>query len=208
MADILKSTNQKIIMDKDLINSPEQEINDGAEVNQEQKKENKKSKKTSKTILKSKEKKLQDEIELLNQKNEELKDKYLRLVAEYDNFRKRTIKEKIDLRESAKIDVLKDFLPVVDDIERAMTHLTEVKDVEATVEGIRLISQKFLDFIKSQGVEEIISKDQDFNTDFHEAITRFPVEEEEKKGKVIDVVQKGYKINDKIIRFSKVVVGE
>ncbi|HNQ67911.1 MAG TPA: nucleotide exchange factor GrpE [Bacteroidales bacterium] len=195
-------------MDKDLINSPEQEINDGAEVNQEQKKENKKSKKTSKTILKSKEKKLQDEIELLNQKNEELKDKYLRLVAEYDNFRKRTIKEKIDLRESAKIDVLKDFLPVVDDIERAMTHLTEVKDVEATVEGIRLISQKFLDFIKSQGVEEIISKDQDFNTDFHEAITRFPVEEEEKKGKVIDVVQKGYKINDKIIRFSKVVVGE
>ena len=89
-----------------------------------------------------------------------------------------------------------------------MTHLTEVKDVEATVEGIRLISQKFLDFIKSQGVEEIISKDQDFNTDFHEAITRFPVEEEEKKGKVIDVVQKGYKINDKIIRFSKVVVGE
>jgi molecular chaperone GrpE len=208
MADILKDTNQKIIMDKDLINSPEQEVNDGAEVNQEQKKENRKSKKTSKTILKSKEKKLQDEIELLNQKNEELKDKYLRLVAEYDNFRKRTIKEKIDLRESVKIDVLKDFLPVVDDIERAMTHLNEVKDVEATVEGIRLISQKFLDFIKSQGVEEIISKDQDFNTDFHEAITRFPVEEEEKKGKVIDVVQKGYKINDKIIRFSKVVVGE
>lgn len=208
MADILKNTNQKIIMDKDLINSPEQDVNDGAEVNQEQNKEKNKSKKSSRTILKSKEKKLQEEIDLLNQKNEELKDKYLRLIAEYDNFRKRTIKEKIDLRETVKIDIIKDFLPVVDDIERAMMYLNEVKDVEATVEGIRLISQKFLDFIKMQGVEEIISKDQDFNTDFHEAITKFQVEEEDKKGKVIDVVQKGYKINDKIIRFSKVVVGE
>ncbi|MDD3740024.1 MAG: nucleotide exchange factor GrpE [Bacteroidales bacterium] len=195
-------------MDKDLINSPEQDVNDGAEVNQEQNKEKNKSKKSSRTILKSKEKKLQEEIDLLNQKNEELKDKYLRLIAEYDNFRKRTIKEKIDLRETVKIDIIKDFLPVVDDIERAMMYLNEVKDVEATVEGIRLISQKFLDFIKMQGVEEIISKDQDFNTDFHEAITKFQVEEEDKKGKVIDVVQKGYKINDKIIRFSKVVVGE
>lgn len=195
-------------MDKDLINSPEQDVNDGAEVNQEQNKEKNKSKKSSRTILKSKEKKLQEEIDLLNQKNEELKDKYLRLIAEYDNFRKRTIKEKIDLCETVKIDVIKDFLPVVDDIERAMMYLNEVKDVDATVEGIRLISQKFLDFIKVQGVEEIGSKDQDFNTDFHEAITKFPVEEEDKKGKVIDVVQKGYKINDKIIRFSKVVVGE
>ena len=201
-------------MDKDLKNSQEQEFNDSGEVNQnqeqeqEQEQKQKKTKKSSKTILKSKEKKLKDEINLLNQKNEELKDKYLRLVAEYDNFRKRTIKEKIDLRETVKTDVIKDFLPVVDDIERAMMHLNEVKDVEATVEGIRLISQKFLDFIKMQGVEEIVSKDQDFNTDFHEAITKFPVEEEDKKGKVIDVVQKGYKINDKIIRFSKVVVGE
>ncbi len=193
-------------MDKDLKNSQEQEVNEGGEVIENQ--EPTKTKKASKAILKSKEKKLKDEIDLLNKNNEELKDKYLRLVAEYDNFRKRTLKEKMELREYTKNDVIKEFLPVVDDIDRAMQHLNDIKDVEATVEGIKLINQKFFDFLKAQGVEEITALNEAFNTDFHEAITRFPVEEEEKKGKVIDVVQKGYKVNDRILRFSKVVVGE
>lgn len=200
-------------MDEKNINSQEQEIKDQSEVNTEQTESNAEApaettKKSSKSILKNKERKLKDEIEMLNQKNEELKDKYLRLVAEYDNFRKRTAREKIDLRDSVKASVILDFIPVVDDMDRAMIHLAEVKDIEATVEGIKLIHQKFSDFLKTNGVEEIEAKDKEFDTDLHEAITRFPVEEEDKKGKVIDVVQKGYKINDKVIRFSKVVVGE
>lgn len=129
------------------------------------------------------------------------------MIAEYDNFRKRTAKEKIELRDAAKSSVILDFIPVVDDMDRAMQHLGEVKDVEATVEGIKLIYAKFTDFLKSQGVEEIVAKDMDFDTDMHEAITKFPAGED-KKGKVIDVVQKGYKVNDKVVRFSKVVVGE
>jgi len=166
------------------------------------------SRKTKTAKSKSSEKKLKEEIEILNQANGELKDKYLRLVAEYDNFRKRTAKEKVELRESAKSDVLSGFLSVVDDTDRAMESLNDVKDVEATIEGIKLINNKFKDFLKTQGVQEIEAKDQEFDTDLHEAVTKFPVEEEEKKGKVIDVVQKGYKINDRVIRFSKVVVGE
>ncbi len=166
------------------------------------------SRKTKTAKSKSSEKKLKEEIEILNQANGELKDKYLRLVAEYDNFRKRTAKEKVELRESAKSDVLSGFLSVVDDTDRAMESLNDVKDVEATIEGVKLINNKFKDFLKTQGVQEIEAKDQEFDTDLHEAVTKFPVEEEEKKGKVIDVVQKGYKINDRVIRFSKVVVGE
>lgn len=194
-------------MDEKNINSQEQEINESFDVNDVQPEEIKETKKSSKSLLKGKEKKLKEEIELLNQKNEELKDKYLRLIAEYDNFRKRTAKEKIELRDAAKSSVILDFIPVVDDMDRAMQHLGEVKDVEATVEGIKLIYAKFTDFLKSQGVEEIVAKDMDFDTDMHEAITKFPAGED-KKGKVIDVVQKGYKVNDKVVRFSKVVVGE
>jgi molecular chaperone GrpE len=194
-------------MDEKNINSQEQESNESMEVNNVQPEEVKETKKSSRSLLKGKEKKLKEEIEMLNQKNEELKDKYLRLVAEYDNFRKRTAKEKIELRDAAKSSVILDFIPVVDDMDRAMQHLGEVKDVEATVEGIKLIYAKFTDFLKSQGVEEIVAKDMDFDTDLHEAITKFPVDDD-KKGKVIDVVQKGYKVNDKVVRFSKVVVGE
>ncbi len=195
-------------MDNERIDSQEKENNDQQDVNVDNTEVPQETKKSSKSILKSKERKLKDEIEVLNQKNGELQDKYLRLVAEYDNFRKRTAKEKIDLRDNVKASVILDFIPVVDDMDRAMSHLGEVKNVEATVDGIKLIHQKFTDFLKSVGVAEIDAKDQEFDTDLHEAITKYPVEDEAQKGKVIDVVQKGYKINDKVIRFSKVVVGE
>lgn len=166
------------------------------------------SKKGKKFKKKSPEDKLKEEIRVLKESNDELKDKYLRLVAEYDNFRKRTAKEKIELRELTKSALLIDFLSIVDDVDRAILHIDEVKDIDATVEGVKLINGKFKEFLKTQGIEEIHAKDQEFDTDFHEAITRFPVEDEDKKGKVIDVVQKGYKINDRVIRFAKVVVGE
>ena len=166
------------------------------------------SKKAKKAKKKSPEDKLKEEISVLKEANDELKDKYLRLVAEYDNYRKRTAKEKVELRELTKSALLIDFLSIVDDVDRAILHVDEVKDIDATIEGVKLINGKFREFLKTQGIEEIDAKDQEFDTDFHEAITRFPVEDEDKKGKVIDVVQKGYKINDRVIRFAKVVVGE
>ncbi|HNY43868.1 MAG: nucleotide exchange factor GrpE [Bacteroidales bacterium] len=165
-------------------------------------------KKTNKSSGRRKERKLKEEISLLQQQNDELKDKYLRIVAEYENFRKRTAKEKLEIRETAKASLMLDFIQVVDDMDRAMQHLDNVKDIESTVEGVKLIHQKFLDFLKAQGIEEIAAQDLEFDLDFHEAVTRVPVEDEEKKGKVVDVVQKGYKLNDRVIRYSKVVVGE
>ena len=151
--------------------------------------------------------KLKDELAESNRKLEELQDKYMRQVAEFSNFKKRTAKEKLELRESVKASMLHDFLPVIDDIDRAMEHL-ESADVEATKEGVKLIYQKFMEYLKSQDLTEIQALGEDFNTDFHEAVTQFPVEDETKKGKVIDVIQKGYKINDKVVRYSKVVVGQ
>lgn len=194
-------------MDEKNINSEEQDIIEQNEINEIKPDDKSKNQKSSKSILKSKEKRLAEELDLMNQKNEELKDKFLRIVAEYDNFRKRTAKEKIDLRESAKSSVILDFIPVIDDMDRAMAHLDDIKDIDATVEGIKLIYQKFTDFLKSQGVQEIEALNTDFDLDFHEAVTRFPADEDN-KGKVIDIVQKGYKLNDKVIRYSKVVVGE
>ena len=151
--------------------------------------------------------KLKEELAESNRKLEELQDKYMRQVAEYSNFKKRTAKEKLEIRENVKASMLHDFLPVIDDIDRAMEHL-ETADVEATKEGVKLIYQKFMDYLKSQDLTEIQAMGEDFNTDFHEAVTQFPVDDEAKKGKVIDVIQKGYKINDKVVRYSKVVVGQ
>ena len=142
-----------------------------------------------------------------NRKLEELQDKYMRQVAEFSNFKKRTAKEKLEIRENVKASMLHDFLPVIDDIDRAMEHL-ETADMEATKEGVKLIYQKFMEYLRSQDLTEIQAMGEDFNTDFHEAVTQFPVEDESKKGKVIDVIQKGYKINDKVVRYSKVVVGQ
>src|SRR5690554_4901031 len=134
-------------------------------------------KKTDKSSGRRKERKLKEEISLLQQQNDELKDKYLRIVAEYENFRKRTAKEKLEIRETAKASLMLDFIQVVDDMDRAMQHLDNVKDIESTVEGVKLIHQKFLDFLKAQGIEEIAAQDLEFDLDFHEAVTRVPVED-------------------------------
>lgn len=138
----------------------------------------------------------------------ELQDRYLRLSAEYDNFRKRTLKEKIDLQKSANESLLQALLPVADDFERAMQSVHEAKDIEAVKEGMGLILGKFIGFLNQQGVKEIEAVHKDFDTDLHEAITKIPAPTKKLKGKVVDVVQKGYFLNDKVLRFSKVVIGE
>ncbi|MDT8400134.1 MAG: nucleotide exchange factor GrpE [Bacteroidales bacterium] len=138
----------------------------------------------------------------------ELQDKYLRLSAEFDNYRKRTLKERIELTKSAGEGVLIKLLPVMDDFDRAINLMDNVSDCEAMKEGIHLIYGKMKDFLKQHGVKEIEAMDKDFDTDLHEAITKIPATEKKKKGKVVDVIQKGYYLNDKIIRYSKVVVGE
>lgn len=143
-----------------------------------------------------------------DQKINELQDKYLRLSAEFDNFRKRSIKEKSDYFKTAEEEVLIKILPVVDDFERAMKYIDTAKDISSVKDGIQLIYIKFNDFLSQRGVKPIESLNQDFNTDLHEALTKIPAPNNELKGKVVDEVEKGYFLNDKIIRFAKVVIGE
>ena len=136
----------------------------------------------------------------------ELNDKHLRLQAEFDNFRKRTAKEKIDLTVTASESVIKDILPVLDDFERALQNM-EKNGNEADMQGVKLIFNKLKDTLRKKGLEEIEAMDAEFNTDEHEALTMSPAPEEDKKVKVLDVIQKGYKLNGKVIRFARVVVG-
>ena len=136
----------------------------------------------------------------------ELNDKYLRLFSEFDNHRKRTAKEKLDLMATASENVIKDILPVLDDFERALQNM-EKNGNEADIQGVTLIFNKLKDTLKKKGLEEIEAMNAEFNTDEHEALTMIPAPEEDKKGKVLDVIQKGYKLNGKVIRFARVVVG-
>ncbi|WP_010663263.1 nucleotide exchange factor GrpE [Marinilabilia salmonicolor] len=150
----------------------------------------------------------EDEQTLLKRQLEDLNDKHLRLIAEYDNFRKRTLKEKMELSKSAGEGILAGILPVIDDFDRARAHLGTASDLDAVKEGIDLIYNKFQEFLKQQGVVEIATENQEFDSETHEAITKIPAPSEDMKGKIIDCVQKGYKLNDKVIRYPKVVVGE
>jgi molecular chaperone GrpE len=136
----------------------------------------------------------------------DMNDKFLRLHAEFDNYRKRTIKERIDLSKYATEDVIKSFLPVFDDLERAVKSM-ENTETDPVQEGVILIYQKLKNILTQKGVEEIKTIGEPFNTDFHEAITNIPSESEDKKGVVLDVIEKGYLLHGKVIRFAKVVVG-
>lgn len=138
----------------------------------------------------------------------ELQDKYLRLSAEFDNYRKRTLKERIDLVKSANEELFARILPVMDDFDRAMQQIDEAKDLDALKEGIHLIYAKFGSFLKQEGIKEIEALHKEFDTDTQEAVTKIPAPDKKLKGKVVDVIQKGYYLNDKVIRFSKVVIGE
>ena len=141
-------------------------------------------------------------------KYDELNDKYLRLMAEFDNYRKRTLKEKMDLTKYAEEDVLKGILKVVDDMERAINDLGTAPDANAVKEGVELIYKKFKSFLETRGLKEVEAMHQDLDTDKHEAVAKFTAPSEDLKGKIIDVVEKGYYLHDKIIRYAKVVIGE
>ena len=139
---------------------------------------------------------------------EELKDKWLRSVAEFENYRKRTLKERAELILNGGEKVITAILPILDDMERAIENGAKTDDPEVLREGMTLIHQKFLKILEAQGVSKIESKDADFDTDVHEAVAMVPGMGDDKKGKVIDCLQEGYKLNDKVIRHAKVAVGQ
>lgn len=150
---------------------------------------------------------LEKKVAELENKSAKDKDDYIRLMAEFDNFRRRTSQEKLELISTASTDTIKGMLPVLDDCERALAVLKDSDDSDAAKEGTELIYSKLIGYLKSKGLAVIEAKDQVFDTDLHEAVAQFPVQEEDKKGKVFDVVQTGYTLNGKVIRFAKVVVG-
>jgi molecular chaperone GrpE len=148
------------------------------------------------------------DVRAIDEKLAEMQDKYLRLSAEFDNYRKRTLREKIELSKYAGENLLLSFLPIMDDFERALKHMDSTTDCIALKDGIDIMYVKFSDFLKQNGIKEIESLNTNFNVDLHEAVANVPVHEEDKKGKVVDVVLKGYYLQDKVLRFAKVIVGE
>jgi len=151
--------------------------------------------------------KAREALKASEDKYAELHDKYLRLSAEFDNYRKRTLKERTDLIKTAGDDLLKKILPVLDNFERALKAMDQSNDIGALKDGVVLIYNHFTDFIQQQGIKEIPAMNEPFNIDLHEAVTTIPAPSEESKGKVIDVIEKGYILHDKVIRYAKVVVG-
>ncbi|HEY0108262.1 MAG TPA: nucleotide exchange factor GrpE [Fibrella sp.] len=136
-----------------------------------------------------------------------MKDKYLRLYADFENFRRRTAKEKLELISTASEGLMVTLLPVVDDFERAMQSLESATDAAAAMEGINLIYSKFTKILEAKGLKPMNSKGEPFNADLHESVTQFPAPTEDLKGKVIEEIEKGYLLNDKVIRYAKVIVG-
>ena len=152
--------------------------------------------------------KVVSEVRVVEEKLAEMQDKYIRLSAEFDNYRKRTLREKMDLSKYAEENLLVKIIPLMDDFERALLHIEQSDDSESLKNGVDLIYMKFSEFLKQNDVKEIEALNSDFNVDHHEAVAKVHVDGAEKKGKVVDVVLKGYYFRDKILRFAKVVVGE
>ena len=150
----------------------------------------------------------EEQIQLLKDELEKEKKEYLFLMADFDNYRKRTLQEKQDLIKNGGEKVLEGILPVVDDIERAIDAIAQGGDLDSLKKGVDLIHNKLINYLKSNNVEPIESTGELFDTDFHEAVTTFPAPSEDQKGKVIDTVLKGYTLNDKVLRHAKVVVGQ
>lgn len=174
-----------------------------------------KTNKKDKTASKSKKNKPEDkEVEKNSSENEiqkedqNFKEKYIRLYSEYENYRKRTAKEKIDLITNASENVIKELLPILDDFERAIDNNKNVEDASVLKEGFDLIYSKMHKGLINQGLKPMEANGKDFDSEIHEAITKIPAPNEKLKGKVVDVIEKGYQINEKVIRYAKVVVGE
>ena len=184
-----------------------QETQETQEPAKAEKKEKKEKKIFQKKEKKSKTEELEAKIAELEEKVAKDKDDYIRLMAEFDNYRRRTSQEKLEIVSMASTETIKGLLPVLDDCERALKVLLESNDSDAAKEGTELIYSKLMNYLKSKGLAVIEAAGQPFDTDLHEAVAQFPVQEEDKKGKVFDVVQTGYTLNGKVIRFAKVVVG-
>ena len=174
-----------------------------------------KTNKKDKTASKSKKNKPEDkEVEKNSSENkiqkedQDFKEKYIRLYSEYENYRKRTAKEKIDLITNASENVIKELLPILDDFERAIDNNKNVEDASVLKEGFDLIYSKMHKGLVNQGLKPMEANGKDFDSEIHEAITKIPAPNEKLKGKVVDVIEKGYQINEKVIRYAKVVVGE
>ncbi|MDP2890457.1 MAG: nucleotide exchange factor GrpE [Bacteroidota bacterium] len=191
--------------DKDKVNAELE--NETPDLNEQQEEPAQEKKETKKEKV-HKHSKVEEQLEKTELELLELKDRHIRLQAEFDNYRKRTLKERMELLKTASESLLISILPVIDDFDRAMQTVNLEEKNSHIKEGVQLIYNKFQEFLKQNGVKEIEAKEQDFDTDLHEAITKIPAPTEELKGKIVDVVQKGYFLNDKVIRFSKVVIGE
>ncbi len=164
--------------------------------------------KSSKGRIFRKDNKLKQELEEKEIELAEAKDKYLRLFAEFDNYKKRSIKEKLELMKTAAQETIGELLPVLDDFDRAKKSAEDDSNDEVFSEGVQLVYNKLHSVLKNKGLKEMETDGEDFNPEFHEAITKIPAPTEELKGKIIDTITKGYTLNDKIIRYAKVVVGE
>lgn len=197
-------------MSKEVKDTPEQDElkKNQAEESMSEEKDGKKEKHSEEKLGKHKKEDKKLQVEELGQKLAELNDKYLRLSAEFDNYRKRTLKEKMELTKSAGEQLLTKILPVMDNFERALKSMETAKDVPALREGVELIYANFKDFLVHNGVKEMECLHTDFDPEMQEAVTKIPAPSEDLKGKVVDCIQKGYMLNDKVIRFPKVVVGE
>lgn len=146
-------------------------------------------------------------VKALEARVAEVNDRYIRLAAEFDNYRRRTARERLDLIATAGEDIIKGMLPVLDDCERALQVLRESEADKAAIEGTELIYNKLMTFLKGRGLSVIEALGKELDTDYHEAVAQLPVQEKKQKNKIVDVIQQGYKLNDKVIRFAKVVVG-
>ena len=149
-----------------------------------------------------------DEMSVLQATLTESQDKYLRLAAEFDNYRKRTLREKMELIQTAGESLLKDILPLVDDFERGIEAAAKTEDMDAVMEGMNFIYNKLKEFLTNHGVKEINAMNEPFDTDWHDAVTNIPAPSDDMKGKIVDVIQKGYTLNNKVMRYPKVIVGE
>ena len=199
------STNQNHTPEEEVLKSQETEAAaENAEMNEEVQNENETEQPEELTT----EEKLTKELEEAKQAVEDQKDKYLRLSAEFDNYRKRTLKEKAELIKNGGAKAIEAVLPILDDLERALQNMQKADDVQAMYEGIELIYQKFLKNLGQEGLEKMEPIGTIFDTDFHEAVALIPAQEEDQKGKVLDCVQTGYKLHDKVIRHAKVVVAQ
>lgn len=190
---------EKEIKDEELLNKEEQETDNKAETTETANEENTEEQQPEEE---------KDPLELANEQIEELKDKYLRSVAEFDNYRKRTLKEKAELILNGGEKAITAILPILDDMERAIANGQKTDDPAVLREGMELIFTKFNKTLEGLGVSKILTENADFDTDIHEAIAMVPGMGDDKKGKVLDCVQTGYKLNEKVIRHAKVAVGQ